>query len=274
MKTKILKYFIPSMIIPFMILLLTGCKKNKNIEFTDSPILISYLEPGGYFMVTVSRQIPFSTDTEFSPDDIDKLSITVFYNNLTYLLKPLGDGKYIDSNIVIAEKNQYSLFFSFNDKNVSAYTYIPSKPVNMTQSATVISIERTDSTSGHPSGEMPDPIMITWDNTDLSYYLVVVENIESTLDPIRDFGDKEPPGKRFKKSPTRTASEEIKAMDFQYYGTHRIILYHVLPDYAALYEQGTTSSQNLTNPSTSIGNGYGIFTGLNSDTMYIEVKEK
>lgn len=53
-----------------------------------------------------------------------------------------------------------------------------------------------------------------------------------------------------------------------------IILYHVLPDYASLYEENTTSSKNLTNPSTSITNGYGIFTGLNSDTLYIDAEEQ
>jgi len=59
----------------------------------------------------------------------------------------------------------------------------------------------------------------------------------------------------------------------EYFGTYRVIIFHVLPDYAKLYEQTNSSSQNLTNPSTSIENGYGIFTGLNSDTLYIEVVE-
>ncbi len=121
---------------------------------------------------------------------------------------------------------------------------------------------------------MPDPVKITWDNPDGSYYLIVVENLETTLEPIRDFGGKEPPGHRFKKSPTNSSSEEIREMDFQYFGMHRIILNHVLPDYAALYKQSSTSSQNLTNPSTSITNGYGIFTGLNSDTLYLNIKKQ
>jgi hypothetical protein len=47
----------------------------------------------------------------------------------------------------------------------------------------------------------------------------------------------------------------------------------VLPDYASLYSENSTSSQNLTNPSTSIVNGYGIFTGLNADTLYLNVLE-
>jgi hypothetical protein len=67
--------------------------------------------------------------------------------------------------------------------------------------------------------------------------------------------------------------ETLRPFDCQYYSRHRIIQYHVLPDYATLYEQNSSSSLNLTSPSTSITNGYGLLTGLNSDTLYILVKE-
>ena len=156
---------------------------------------------------------------------------------------------------------------------MSAYTYVPSKPVDFTQSVTEMYIEAMDSSSGPPTGGMtqPDPIELNWTNSDNSYYLVLVENMEDTLDPIRDFGDDAPPGNRFKKSPTNSDFEELRSMEFQYFGMHRVILYHVLPDYATLYEENSTSSQNITNPSTSIVNGYGIFTGLSTDTLYVDV---
>nr|WP_294859607.1 hypothetical protein [uncultured Fluviicola sp.] len=253
---------------------LAACKKSENSEFTDSPIIEAYLEPGNYLSVKISRQIPFSENVQYSDDDIDNLMLTVTYSGGTHMLTPLGGGVYIDSSIVVSQGENYSVSFQFNSKFVSAYTYIPSKPLNMTQSATVIAIEKMDSTSGPPTQiTQPDPIEINWTNSDGSYYLILVENIESVLNPIRDFGDNAPPGNRFRKSPTNLGVEEIRAMEFQYYGTHRIILYHVLPDYATLYDSNSTSSQNLTNPSTSIINGYGIFTGLNSDTLYVEVTE-
>lgn len=257
------------------IILIFGCNKDENKEFTDWPIIEAYVEPGNFLTVTVTRQIPFSTDVDYSSDDINNLSINVLRNNVSYMLTPLGNGKYIDSSMTTAEEDNYTLTFLFNSKNVSAYTYIPTKPTNVTQSATEIIIEKMDTASGPPNmGTQPEPIKITWDNTDGSYYLLVVENMETTLVPIRDFGDKEPPGHRFRKSPSNLTMEEIRPMDFQYYGMHRIILYHVLPDYAALYDQNSTSSQNLTNPSTSIVNGYGIFTGLSSDTLFLDVKEE
>jgi len=121
--------------------------------------------------------------------------------------------------------------------------------------------------------ENPDPVSLTWNNPDGSNYIVVIENMEKTLTAIRDFGSNTRPGNMFRKAPTTSSGIEIQSMEFQYYGKHRLILYHVLPDYASLYSDKQSSSQNLTNPSTSIMNGYGIFTALNSDTLYLNVKK-
>jgi hypothetical protein len=60
-------------------------------------------------------------------------------------------------------------------------------------------------------------------------------------------------------------------MAFEYLGTHRIILYRILPDYSALYDVNSNSSQNLTSPDSDIENGLGIFTGINADTLWVEV---
>ncbi|MBL7934691.1 MAG: hypothetical protein JNM51_02650, partial [Bacteroidia bacterium] len=257
------------------LVLVTGCKKEENKEFTDFPIIESYLQAGSFLNVKISRQIPFSSGVTYSSDDINNLTLKVEYNNATHILEPLGDGKYIDSSIIVTEGATYNLSFMFNSKNVSAYTYVPVKPINVSQSTTSLTIAQVTVGSGPPSGgfTMPDPVKISWTNSDASYYLITVENLETTLTPIRDFGDNAPPTNIFKKSPTNSNSEEIRSFEFQYYGTHRIVIYHVLPDYATLYNQNSTSSQNLTNPSTSIVNGYGIFTGLNSDTVYVEINQ-
>jgi hypothetical protein len=257
----------------FLVFFFVACSNKEESEFTDSPILESYIQPGDLFNVKISRQIPFSSNVSYSPDDINNLIIEVLINNTTHVLKPLGDGKYIDSSLVSVQGDQFNLTFSFNSKPVSAFTYIPDKPSNVTQSSTTLQIDRVSEGSMPVFGNMADPIEITWDNPDHSYYLIVVENIETTLDPIRDFGDVDPPSNFFRKQPTTSGSERIQPLEFQYYGQHRIILYHVLPDYATLYDQNSTNSQNLTNPSTSIVNGYGIFTGLNADTLWVNVKE-
>lgn len=253
-----------------------SCTKETTSNFTDYPIIEAYLEPNSPFSVVITRQIPFDEEVLYAADDIDNLAIEVLYNNQVFTLTPLGGGQYVDSSLIVAEGDSYNLSFAFDSRAISAYTYVPSKPEGFTQSVTEIYIEAIDSSSGPPTGgfTQPDPIELNWENSDNSYYLIVVENTELTLDPIRDFGDADPPGNRFKKSPTNSSLEELRSLEFQYFGMHRIILYHVLPDYATLYDENSTSSQNITNPSTSIVNGYGIFTGLNADTLYVDVIEQ
>jgi hypothetical protein len=254
---------------------LFSCKKEDVTEFTDTPIMQSYLTPGKHFSLQLSHQIPFSSNAQYSSDNINALTIEVTNNNVVHTLTPQGSGNYIDSSLIVSEGDQYNLSFMYNFKNVTAYTKVPSKPTSYKQSVTTITLQKMDSTSGPPINvTMPDPVQLTWDNPDASYYLVVIENMETTLEPIRSFGGGTPPGNIFKKPPTTSSGTEIRPMEFQYFGKHRLILFHVLPDYASLYNQSSTSSQNLTNPSTSIVNGYGIFTGLNSDTLYLQVKKQ
>jgi hypothetical protein len=258
--------------------LIYSCVDRDNTEFTDIPIVEGYLKPGDYLRLTISRQIPFSSNVTYSSDDINALNISITNKSISSVLIPLGNGKYIDSSLVVYAGERYDLSFTYNSKSVSAYTTIPSKPASFIESDTSISVTRMDSTSTPTAGggmwAMPTPITLTWNNSDDSYYIVVAENMESSLDPVRSFGvnDTIPLG-RFNKSPTTSSGLEMRAQEFTYFGRHRLILYHVLPDYASLYEKNSASSLNLTNPSTSITNGYGIFTGLNADTLYMTVEE-
>jgi hypothetical protein len=259
--------------------LIYSCVDRDNSEFSDIPIIEGYLRPGDYARLTVSRQIPFSSNVTYSSDDINALKITITNNNINHLLTPLGEGKYIDSSLIVAAGERYDLSFTFNSKNVSAYTTVPIKPVDFTESDTSIAVMRMDSTSTPTAGggmwSMPTPITLEWTNSDDSYYIVVVENMEDSLDPVRQLSSTDTvPLARFNKAPTTSSGLEMRAQEFSYFGRDRLILYHVLPDYASLYDATTASSQNLTNPSTSITNGYGIFTGLNADTLYMTVKEE
>jgi len=256
-----------------LLFLATSCQKNEQYAFTDFPIIEAYLEPGNEISVSVTRQIPFFDGIEYSADDIDNLDITLKHNNSYYKLIASDSGRYLLNSVGISAGDTLALSFTFDGRNVNTYTYIPTKPEELTQSTTKMYVPRRDTTMGPPSGSMSNPMQITWKNSDESYYMVVVENMETILDPVTDFGDDAPPANRFRKSPTKSASETLRPFDFEYFGMHRIIVYHVLPDYATLYDESSNSSLNLTNPSTDIQNAYGIFTGLNADTLYVNVIE-
>lgn len=270
MRTKT-KYLIGCVAI--LIFLAPACQKNEQYAFTDFPIIEAYVEPGNEILVSVTRQIPFLDGIIYSSDDIDNLDITLKHNNSYYKLVASDSGRYLLSDVNISAGDTLSMSFTFDGRIVNTYTYIPTKPEELTQSATKIYVPRRDTTMGPPSGTMSDPMQITWKNSDESFYMVVVENMETTLDPVTDFGDDAPPTNRFRKSPTKSSSEIIRPFDFEYFGLHRIIVYHVLPDYATLYDESSNSSLNLTNPSSDIINAYGIFTGLNADTLFVNVVE-
>ena len=250
-----------------------SCSKEEEQAFTDWPIIESYIMEGDSIFLKLNHQVAFITDPEYAIEDINTLQINLEVDGENYTFIPDGEGGYTAPLLGQEGDQVYTISFSFNNQQVSAYTSIPSKPVNFEISDDYYEIERIDSTSMPEMGSMPDPLDVTWDNDDGTYYLLIVENMESTLDPIRDFGDAEPPGARFRQRPNAASGTTLTPMEFQYYGTHRVILYHVNPDYAELYNESSNSSLNLKNPSSSIDNGYGIFTGLSADTLFIEVAE-
>lgn len=247
-------------------LLISSCKMEESApEFEDIPVIEAYLHAGKNFELKVSRQIPFSSDPAFSDDDLNQLSIIVNTQNQNYQLISVGNGVYQSDALIIDSDTEYKVAFLYNNKNVEAITNIPAKPSGLNISANEIIIE-----TGTFPPVMPEPIDVSWQNDDKSYYLIVVENIETDPEPINENGAG---GMTFRNEPTQSNNYQINSRSFAYIGTHRIILFHLNPDYAKLYDDSGNSSQNLTNPNSSIQNGLGIFTGINSDTLYLEVKK-
>lgn len=247
-------------------LLISSCEKQESAPvFEDIPVIEAYLHAGKNFELKVSRQIPFSSESDFSDDNLNQLSIIVNTQNQNYQLLSFGNGVYQSEALIIDSDTEYKVAFSYNNKNVEAITNIPAKPSSFNISTNEITIK-----TGTFPPVMPDPIEVSWHNDDKSYYLIVVENIETDPEPINENGGG---GMTFRNEPTQSNNYQINSRSFAYNGTHRIILFHLNPDYAKLYDDSGNSSQSLTNPNSSIQNGFGIFTGINSDTLYLEVKK-
>jgi hypothetical protein len=196
-----------------------------------------------------------------------------------YTLVNIGDGVYIDSGLVFKEGQTYTLSFLYEGVEVSASTTVPGKIMNYAQSDSEISVQKIDSntvfTPGMGGGFTPgDPIELTWSNNDNSYYMVLVQNLEQSPELIRDTSDDRFPSAVFRNEPSVTSSYEIQEQQFLYFGRHALVLYHINQEYASLYDDNSNSSQNLSNPSTSIVNGFGIFTGLIADTLYFQVNKE
>jgi hypothetical protein len=258
----------------FLIFILnSSCKKEASSpEFVDKPVIQSYLQVGSVASVNVSRLIAFSSDAQFSSDNLDNLFITITANGTTYSLQPQGSGNYAANtpSLIITEGSTYNLNLVYNQKNVSATTVTPPKPTGYAESVTTMSITPRHSGGGFSQGGLnPDPVKLTWTNSDNSYYLVLAEVIDPNAKLIDTTAGAQP--RAFKGSPIQSNTSSIRSRQFQYYGMHRLILYHLNPDYANLYGNASNNSNNLTNSSTSVINGAGIFTGINSDTLLINI---
>ncbi len=259
----------------FILVYLVGsCKKEAtNPYFDDKPVVAAYLKEGDTARLNISRLSPFASNTTYSADDINALQIAMQVNDTgTYTLTALGNGNYKASNPLLKIKQgfQYSLRFNYNGKVVSASTTIPTKPTGFTLSVPSFSLTQiTPTTPASSYSLLPDPLQITWANNDNSYYMILVENIETS--PVLINTTTDGPVRTFRNAPVQTNTYQVRPGQFHYFGWHRIILYHLNADYAALYSASNNNSNNLADSPSGISNGAGIFTGMNSDTLLFKV---
>jgi len=257
-----------------VILIFSGCKKEEDPQYGNKVIVESYILPGNVVQVKLDKLIAFNNDTISDTIDLDELNIYISDDSKSTLLKNYGSGIYADSNFQIIESVNYRLSFNYQERKIFAETSIPVKPANCKQSVTSISVP-SFSGGSMPSSmpSFPDPVKITWTSTPGLYYLVIVENIEENPTSINDFtGDR--PSRIFRNEPLQTNTFELESMQFNYLGKHQIVIFSLNPEYAVLYQDGGSSSQNLTGINTNVENGLGIFTGVNSDTLFLTVKKQ
>ena len=152
---------------------------------------------------------------------------------------------------------------NYKGTEVSSTTMIPSKPTSVTQSVTFIKMSQFD--PDNPTGSThPEPVIITFANIDASYYLTTVECMDTTLVPV--YKDSIPANDMFSSQPVTGTEIEIQPMRIRYFG-----LYHINPEYSTFFMRQASTSQNYQEPPTNIVNGLGIFTGINADTLYLNV---
>lgn len=246
-----------------------SCEKvDQQSNNSDKVVVEGYLKPSQKVSITVTKEIAYaSNDSTEAP--IEGLEILLTNNDISELMVDKGSGLYESSSIIGKALEKYAISFNYKGAQVQSETTIPEKPFSYQASARAIVISSFTPGSGAPPS-FPQPIELTWTNADSRYYLIVVENIEAN--PIAIFDSTRYELKKvFRNKPVQTNYYELNMRSFSYYGTHRIILFNLNPEYASLYDDSGSSSLNLTTPPSNIVGGLGIFTGINSDTIMVEV---
>ena len=253
--------------------LIVSCNQ-ENIEQTETKTTIveGYLYAGNTIDSLKVTQSYSYGQVEEEVITIDDLNITITDDNSQFELTSIGNGFYQNSNLVVEAGKTYELEFERDGETISAETYVPENNA-ISISTTEVELEQIQA-GVFPIGgiNIPDPVEVSWNNDDGDYYYVLIKNIETNPEYVNEniaqFGGQflfitEPQISDFYAIRTR--------QELTQYGTYQIIVFRVNPEYAALYESSGNSTLSLEEPPSNIVNGLGIFTGVSSDTLYLEV---
>ena len=259
----------------FLVLLFTAsCEQTENTqEVADIPVIQAFLVPGQSPVIKITRIIPYSAeegDTVATP--IPDLKVFLKVNGLEYILPEdsAGSGIYqLATGInLVSPGDTIEFHTDYKGALVGASTVVPSAPASLTMSKEILYY-----TSGNPSTWLSGgEIELTWDNPNEDYYYITVQNMETDPTPLNDMAVNMP---KFGSSPPSTGNQfRIGMRNVTYFGTHQVIIYHVNHEFAELFDNPGMSSVALTEPPTNISNGLGIFTAMNPDTLYFEVRQQ
>ena len=258
---------------------MTGCTDNdyQPAQEADVAVVEAYLEPGHEINVYLSKMVPYITESADSVQKpIESVDVYIKHNDMDFLLEPAEEdpGRYVclDSGLVLVPGDEYELSFDYHDNTVSAMTTIPVKPAGTGLYPDVLQINPNDMRPGM----MQNKVTVYWDNPDNGYFLIVTEYLDSAYTPINPYFDPEI-FDDYRKVSTKPVADYSYDLDTRrqllFFGRYRVIVYKVNEEYVNLYENISQSSLNLTEPLTNVENGLGIFTGVNSDTLLLEVQK-
>lgn len=263
-----------------IMVLIVSCTKediSTNDNITDVPVVQSYLEPGNLVKVKLTKMLPFVEGGNSGVETIDSAKVYITNNGDDYLLLPVtnsrGEYENLDANLQISPDEIYKIYFEYNGYEVSASTVIPGKPVNASLNTSVYYV---DPNATGPGSVTQEPIVVSWDNPNNSFYIVVVEYLETNYSPINGNlpEDQFDSYREVSTDPINDNSINLTTrQQLVFFGHYRVILFNINEEYVNLYENISQSTLNMSEPLTNINNGLGIFTGINSDTLFLRVKE-
>ena len=270
----------------FIILIIfNACTQEGTISIdTESAVVEAYLFAGQPVdSVNITQSFSYARENS-DLITLENLSVEISNGTEFFPLFHSSEGIYQNMEFIPQSGQSYTLSFTHNGETISSETFVPEKKeVAISQSS--IELEKIEGGGfpggggggGFGGGGIDEAIEITWDNAEGDFYYVVVENIEENPEFVNDrqaqfqangqarrlFNITEPEISNFHALNTRR--------DLVQFGTYQIIIFRVNPEYAALYESSGNSSVTISQPPNNIENGLGIFTGISSDTVFLEV---
>ena len=179
-----------------------------------------------------------------------------------------GIFKISSEQLKLGEEDILELRINYEGQTIYSRTKVPSRTSDMRLSDDELKIN-------YVVDAVPIRINLVWtSNIEENYYLIQIDTASRDplmIDPDRIGTDPNSPYLDIAKIgvPISSNQVEISYPAVKYFGRHRLILYHISQEYYDLYNNPVQGSYNKLNQ--SVINGLGIFTAMNSDTIYFKV---
>jgi hypothetical protein len=272
---------------------ISGCTELSPEATNNKPVVEAFLIPNMPFTVKITTDKPYTKDDSTKAMPITNLNVKITDSQGKVIgLNYTKDGNYVSA--ATAKVGQagsvYQLSFTYNGQSINAQTIIPGKPTGFTIDKSEIVIAQTDLTNNNNGGIFGvgngsgigglgnEAVQLKWTNPNNLYHFFSTQNTTSNPESVT----KLPPNiiaiddfaGAYKAPPQKGTKANLYTSDFKTFGRYAVVLFRVGSEYANLFNNDNSSSQNITTPPTNVRNGLGVFTGINSDTLYLNVKKK
>jgi hypothetical protein len=247
-----------------LVIAISSCKKVTPTTAGDRPVVIGYLLANHPLMVKVYQQKAFNDTAAYGPL-VGGLQLQISNGQQTVSLTETKTGNYTYSDSTFLQTGKtYTLQFTYTSIAVSATTTIPAKTSGYTASTTAFARLSVAT----PDQYAATAVRFSWNNPDSLYHVLVFKNDDANT--YASAGGNLP--SNFSIDVKKVETYDVTYRPFKYAGFYNVILFTVNKEYSDILTTNTnTSSQNLTNPPGNIQNGYGIFTGMQADTIRLNV---
>ncbi|MEM6722529.1 MAG: DUF4249 family protein [Bacteroidota bacterium] len=259
----------------FMFLIgLSACSEEATIETVDDLTVEAYLKAGEpVSLVRFGRLIPLDS-TQFLGPPTD-LEPKIIVDGETFPLFPTEvDGIFQNLDLIIETGKTYRLEVEYNGELTTAETFILTAPENLTLSQTSIEVQQINDIGDVLELDPPDPVEVDWDGPDGAYYFVTVDNLETNPERVNTLVE-DNEGGGFLAVQTEPSTESVYDIntfqDITFFGTYRVEVFRVNAEYLAVYDDNSSGSNSLNQITTNVVNGFGLFTGVNSSVVFLEV---
>ncbi len=246
-----------------------SCKEEIRTDLNDKILVESFIKHGQLHNTIEIRLFSPLSDVEpaplFTPVNTQILNLS---KNVSLFpeFESTGVFKLNSESLRLGEEDILELRINYNDETIIATTTIPNRTFS-------INLSNPDLKINYVVDAIPNRITLRWEPEFApDYYLVEIDtatNNPVAINPDRINSDPENPYINRIGIPFSGSEIEISYPAVTHFGRHRVVLYHISKDFYDLYNNPVQGSYNKLNQ--SVINGLGIFTAMNSDTIYFRV---